>query len=96
MNYWYLVINTEYFFDGHGVAEAGGITKAVEYTDKYNHLDLSKTFNDSLLEYSIEDEEGEIGAEDGYHCIRAEISIRKITSIEAEEYMKIIEGYNSL
>ena len=89
----YLVKESTFFVDPHGSADEGGIIKRVEFTDTYNDLDLSKTYDDDLEEV---DEDNYSGSEDGYNAEYKYLNIKEITEEQFIEYGKIIEGYNAI
>ena len=89
---YYLVRESKLFVDAHGEAEDGGITKRVEYTDRYEGLDLSLVYNEDLEE--VEDDYD--GSEDGYNAEYIELEIKEITEGEASVYVSIIKEYESL
>lgn len=89
----YLVIESSFFVDPHGEVDFGGIVKTVEFTDIYNNLDLSKTYNEDLEEV---DEDEYSGSEDGYNAEYTELNIKEITEEQFIEYSKIIEIYKNL
>lgn len=89
----YLVIETNFFVDPHGDVDMGGVVKKVEHTDRYNDLDLSKTYDEDLEEV---DEDDYCGSEDGYNAEYTELEIKEITQEEYVEYGKIISLYEKL
>lgn len=93
MNKYYLVIETKLFVNPHGEVDFGGMDKTVEFTDRFNDLDLSKTYNEDLEE--VDEEEYE-GSEDGYNSEYTELNITEISEVQANEYKKIIEDYEKL
>ena len=93
MKKYYLIHESTLFVDPHGEPELGGVVKRVEHTDKFEGLDLSKTFNEFLDEV---DEDYYQADEDGYNSQYNELVIREITEVQYNEYKKIIEGYNNL
>ena len=90
------------FYDGHGKPDFGGTTISVEYTDRYNHLELDgKTCYDSELQpyedddYDDEDDYGP-QAQDGYNCEENDYYFKEITEEEYNKYKTIIYSYNNL
>jgi hypothetical protein len=89
----YLVIVSTYFVDPHGSAEFGGMVKRIEFTDNYNDLDLSKTYNEDLDEVDVD---GYEGSEDGYNSEYNELEIRELSENEAIKYTEVIKQYTDL
>lgn len=90
----YLIKAVTLFVDPHGEADFGGMVKSVEFTDRYNNLDLSKTYNDDLEE--VDEDEEYSGSEDGYNATYAELNISEITEAKYDEYKKIIAEYEKI
>ena len=89
----YLIKESTYFVDPHGDAFFGGTIKKIEFTDSFNDLDLSKTYNEYLEEVSEDDYPG---SEDGYNTEYTELEILEITEDQANIYIKIIEDYKNI
>jgi len=89
----YLISETNYFIDPHGEADLGGSSIRVEFTDAYNDLDLSKTYNEDLEESDMDEWSG---SEDGYNSEEMTLDIKEITEEQYFKYSDIINNYNTL
>lgn len=86
-----LVIETKYFVDGHGEAEAGGERKFVTDDESY----LQK--NGKFFQYGNEREEEDLhGSEDSYNAEAEFYEVREINEIDAVSFKSIIDLYESL
>ena len=89
----YLVEETTYFYDGHGVPEPGATVLSVEFTDRFNGLDTEKEYDDDLEEV---DEDQDMRSEDGYNRKQTIISFREVDEAEAIRLKSIIEEYSKI
>lgn len=96
MKKYYLVVESTLFVDPHGSPDDGGIVKKVEYTDLYNNLDPSLTYNEDFEPVDIEDEDYYQGSEDGYNSRYIEYNFKEISKEEFDRAKNIIEEYNKL
>ncbi len=94
---YYLVKTDTSFYDPHGSADNGGSVIKVEYTDKYNNLDLSKIYTnrDGIKVFEDGDDE-DWYAEDGYNYEVDFLKIKEITGEEYDNYNFTINEYNNL
>jgi hypothetical protein len=93
MKKYYLIKEEKVFVSQHGEVEIGGIKKRVEFTDRYNDLDLSKIYDEDLEEVDDEDMEG---SEDGYNSTYTFLDIMGITENRYNELKAIIRSYNKI
>lgn len=94
---YYLIKTNTCFYDPHGSPDEGGSTVKTEHTDKYNDLDLSKTYTnmDGLRVFEDGDDD-EWYSEDGYNYDVDFLEIKEISKEEYLTYTKIIDQYNTV
>ena len=92
---YYLVIYSKFFVAAGGEVDEGGIEKKVEYTDKYNGLDLNLTYEEGD-EFEELNESNYTGSEDGYNQEYTAIDITSILEAEYRNMKKTISAYNNL
>lgn len=100
MKKYILIKSFQVFYDGHCQPDVGANEVSVEFTDKYNNLDLTgKTEYDEDGEvFSDVDEDGDsiYQANDSYNCEVTSYIYKEITKEQFEEFQEIINKYNSL
>jgi hypothetical protein len=90
----YVVYETTYFIDPHGAADTGETIKTVEYTDRFDGLDSSLTYDDELE--PLDDDRERYGSEDGYNSTDIEINFREVTEDEYNRIKVILTEYNKI
>lgn len=93
----YLVIEKEYFYNGHSEAAEGEVKKYISDDDMFADLDESKVYDDDLQERTDDDyDTGEYYAQDGYHARQTFLRFIKISEEAAEGLQYILDQYNKI
>lgn len=103
---WYLVTETEWFFDGHGVPNRGDINKFLTQDDMYLRAKKRMYYFSDDIPDKDEDPEDikylesngkDLQAEDGYNCVRSTYKVKKIKSEkELARIKQVLSDYKKL
>jgi len=93
----YLVIEKEFFYDGHSEEADGEVKKYITDDPYFDNMDESKTYCDDLQEREdYETDDGPYYAQDSYHSRETFLKFKKLTEVEAEEIQHIFDQYNKI
>jgi hypothetical protein len=97
----YLVIEYEYYYDGHGVSEDGGVAKYISDDPRYSKVKNGKHYYSPVGDW-WDDEDAvpinpkDLYAEDGYSQTSYKYKVKKITPTEAKKIKKVLDAYKKL
>lgn len=107
----WLVIETQYFFDGHGTPDTGSVEKFITEEKVYSLSDPDSYYYSYELQYIKEKDFKDINEmkealdeavckhlheSDGYNCSASKFKAKEITEEEAIIFSKIINDYKHL